>query len=186
MRAVLEAVPGWTLSQIKHLNRLATLDLSRFQAMVLYYHHEGLDGAALAAFEGFVAGGGGVLALHSATASFKEEGRYTELLGGRFAGHGPVERFEVQPAAPAEAVFGDIGPFTVKDELYLHDLQPDLDVHFTAQYGGKPQPLVWTRQSGEGRVCCFGPGHRTETMKQPQVQQLLREALAWILREEGL
>ena len=40
------------------------------------------------AFDGFVRAGGGVLAIHSATASFKGSPAYFEVLGGRFVGQG--------------------------------------------------------------------------------------------------
>lgn len=185
VHTVLAAMPGIELKHIDHLNQLPKIDLSRLQAMVLYYHHKELDDDALAAFEGFVSGGGGVLALHSATASFKSCARYAALLGGSFAGHGPVERFEVQPAATAEVVFSGIGSFAVDDELYLHDLQADLTIHFTALHEGERQPMVWTHEVGAGRVCYIGPGHRTATMKGPQMQELLRQGLAWVLAKEG-
>jgi len=101
-------------------------------------------------------------------------------LGGRFSGHGPVEAFDIRPASAENEVWGGIEPFTVEDELYLHDLQPDIQVHFTAQYDGEAQPMVWTRTLGNGRVCYVCPGHHAETMKQPEMEEILKRGLKWV------
>ena len=69
-------------------------------------------------------------AIHSATASFEDQARFTNILGGKFANHGPVEEFEITPIFSESNLFQGIPGFTVKDELYIHDLQPDIEVHF--------------------------------------------------------
>ncbi|MBE2222085.1 MAG: ThuA domain-containing protein, partial [Anaerolineae bacterium] len=124
VRDVVTAVPGIQITQVKTLNHLLKLDMTRFKALVLYVHHKHIALDTLAALEQFVQKGGGLLAIHSATASFKEQPRYAELVGGRFTGHGPVEPITIRPAAANDEIFGEIGAFTVTDELYLHELQP--------------------------------------------------------------
>ena len=169
-------------TRTRSLNSIVGLDMRQFSAIVLYFHRDHLALDALETFEQFVQDGGGVLAIHSATASFKGHTRYFDVLGGEFAGHGPVEQFTIEPALTNDPIFGEIGTFTVEDELYVHDLQPDMDVHFTATYEGKPQPLIWTRTVGDGRVCYVGPGHRAATMRQPQMQEILRRGLTWVIQ----
>jgi uncharacterized protein len=181
VRGALTAVHGTRFRDARSLNALPGLDVSRFDALVLYYHHKQITTDALALFAQFVQDGGGVLAVHSATASFKQQRRYFEVLGGRFTGHGPVEPIIVTPVQAADPIFDGAAPFTIKDELYLHELWPDLQVHFTALHKGKPQPLVWTRTVGNGRVCYVGPGHRAATMRQPEVQTILQKGLKWVL-----
>jgi hypothetical protein len=41
-----------------------------------------------------------------------------------------VEQFEVRPTPAAQDIFAGIAAFTVQDKHYLHELQPDLTVHF--------------------------------------------------------
>jgi type 1 glutamine amidotransferase len=188
VRETLETTAGTHFTQVGHLNDLLGLDVERYRAMVLYFHHKQADPEAFAAFERFVRRGGGILAIHSATASFKdqareERGRYFEILGGRFTGHGPVEAFAVQPAGGIDPTFEGIKPFAVKDELYLHDLQPDIRIQFASLHEGELQPLVWTRQEGDGRVCYVGPGHRAQTMQQPPVQAILQRGLLWMIQQ---
>ena len=181
-RKVLTAVPGTQFTPIRSLDFLTELDLKRFQAMVLYFHHEHIALNVLEAFERFVRSGGGVLAIHSATASFQRQRRYFDVLGGRFTGHGPVEPFAIQPVSSEDEIFGSIEPFNVTDELYVHELWSDIRVHFTALHEGEPQPMVWTRSVGNGRVCYVCPGHRAATVKQPEMQAVLQRGLKWATR----
>jgi type 1 glutamine amidotransferase len=132
-----------------------------------------------------VKGGGGVLAVHSATASYKPTRGYFEVLGGRFTGHGPVEEFEIRPARDDDPIFSGIPAFIVRDELYLHELWPDIDAHFYADHQGKPVPMVWTRTLESGRVCYVCPGHRSASMQHPAVREILRRGLQWTCRTPG-
>lgn len=179
---VITAVSDYQVTQAKNLNTLLKLDMSQFQVIVLYIHHKHIHQEALNALKQFVENGGGLLAIHSATASFKQEQRYFEIVGGRFTGHGPVESIDIRPTDEDGEIFGGIGPFAVKDELYLHDLQPDIRTHFETTYQGKPTPMVWTRNFGNGRVCYICPGHRAETMQQSEIQEILRRGLAWVVQ----
>jgi type 1 glutamine amidotransferase len=163
-----------------HVPSLANLppDLPSYSALVLHYHHKTLSHAALQRLQDYVSQGGGVLAIHAATASFKKTSSYFEILGGRFTGHGRVEKIEVRRIR--EDIFSGIDHFTVRDELYLHELQPGIEIHFTARHQGKDVPVAWTHHYGQGRVCYALPGHTTSTMKNKIYQQLLQQGLAWV------
>lgn len=184
LKETLAAIPRVRLNEVTSLAEAAKLPLSDYRAMVLYYHHRDdvLADADLQAFRSFVSGGGGVLAVHSATASYKPSAAYFEILGGRFVGHGPVESMQVEVSAADDPIFGGIGGFEIKDELYLHELQPDLRVHFHAVHNGKAEPMVWTREVGAGRVCYVCPGHRSASMQHPAVQEIVRRGLTWVSR----
>jgi uncharacterized protein len=177
----LRQMDGFAFRNIPSLEKLPA-DLSRYSAMVLYYHHKSISDRALGRLDDFVSGGGGILAIHSATASFKESQRYFEILGGRFIGHGPVENFEVR--GRKYDIFNGVEPFSIRDELYIHELQPGIDVHFTISHDGQEAPAVWTHSYGAGRVCYAVPGHTTESMKHPAVQEILRRGLKWACKAE--
>jgi uncharacterized protein len=174
LRGMAEQVLAYSLS----LERgEAAGDLERFAAVVLYFHQSRISPAALERLESYVRGGGGLLAIHSASASFKHEPRYAALLGGRFVGHGPVERFTLHPAE--SDIFAGVGDFSVVDELYLHEHPSGIRVHYTARTGGQDVPVVWTQDFGAGRVCCLGPGHRAATVRLPAFQALVRRGLLY-------
>jgi uncharacterized protein len=172
---------GIAVKQIRSLEQLPS-DLNRYHAMVLYFHEEQISKIALTNFEKFVAGGGGVLAIHSVTASFMEEEIFFEVLGGRFLEHGPITKFSVSPL-PGLNDFKGVPKFIVEDELYLHETKSDIQPCFITLHQQKAVPLVWTRLYGKGRVCYASPGHQPETMHNAHYQTLLKCGLKWVIPE---
>jgi type 1 glutamine amidotransferase len=163
-----------------HVSSLEKLpvDLGSFSALVLHFHHKKISNAALERLDTFVKSGGGILAIHAATASFRGATPYFKILGGQFAGHGKVGNFEV--VRVRDDIFGGINNFIVKDELYIHELEPSIEVHFTAKLEGKDVPVVWTYLYGNGKVCYAVPGHTTASMKNETYQRVLRRGLMWV------
>jgi type 1 glutamine amidotransferase len=128
----------------------------------------------------FVTSGGGLLALHSATASFKKDGAFAALLGGRFEGHSPVRGFTLRAASDAGEEFRAIPEIPLRDEIYQHACGNDIQVRFTAEYQNRTYPMAWTRSHGRGRVFYFAPGHKAATWDHPEVIRLLAAALDWV------
>lgn len=177
LHQALKQLNGFSFKHISSLERLPS-GLETFSALVLHYHHKTLSELAFTKLKTYVLQGGGILAVHAATASFMEALPYFEILGGRFIGHGPIERFIVEKLK--DNVFAGIGDFSVTDELYIHELSPDIDVHFTARHEGKNVPIVWTHRFGQGKVCYAVPGHTTESMWNRTYQELLKRGLVWV------
>jgi hypothetical protein len=182
LRRGLAAMSGYRFRRVASLEALPGLPLESFpfpfQGMVLYVHHETISPAALESLDSFVRQGGGLLAVHSASASFKQEERYFEILGGRFVEHGPVERFQVQPTTAQDEIF-DVPAFFVTDELYRHEYDPGNRIHYFTIVDGEREPVVWTRRHGHGRVCYCALGHTADTVRHPNVRQILQRGLAW-------
>jgi type 1 glutamine amidotransferase len=173
----LQQLEGFTFDHISSLENLPA-DLGPYSAFVLYYHHKRISKQALEKLRDYVLNGGGILALHAATASFRETHPYFEILGGRFTGHGRLEDIIVSKVR--DDVFQGLGDFTVRDELYIHELQPDIEVHFAARHNGEDVPVVWTYCYGKGKICYAVPGHTTATMRNPTYQRLLQRGLTWV------
>lgn len=153
-------------------------DLDRFIAMVLYYHLDKVSDRDLAIFERFVAKGGGILALHSATASFMNSALYFKILGGKFVEHDVITEFLLSPVK-GTAIFPDLPEFAVEDELYIHETEPDIQVHITTNLAGEQIPVAWTHRYEKGRIFYASPGHLTETMHNPHYQEVILRGLSW-------
>jgi type 1 glutamine amidotransferase len=177
LHRIIRQMSGFSFEHIHSMEQLPA-NLDRFSALVLHFHHKRISPLALARLDAFVKNGGGILAIHATTASFKQTLPYFDILGGRFIGHGPVEKFEVRQVK--DEIFGATGAFVVRDELYLHELKPGIEVHFTAMHAGQEVPVVWTLQYGEGKVCYAVPGHTSGTMSNPAYQTILRRGLEWV------
>jgi len=180
LRYALAGMQSYNFTRVNSMEDILKFDMNVCCGMVLYFHHQKISEAALVAFDEFVTGGGGVLAIHSATASFKDSGRFADILGGKFSGHGPVEPFSITPVSSENEIFGNIPEFQIVDELYLHDLKPDIETHFTTIHNGQLVPMVWTRIHGKGRICFACPGHRAASMRISEYQQILTRGLEWV------
>lgn len=183
LRRALTVRRGYRFRRVASLEALPGLPFASFRAIVLYVHHKALSPAALEGLEAFLERGGGLLAVHCASASFEEEPRYHDILGGRFVRHGPIEEFVVQPAASEDEVFGDIPAFSVRDELYRHEYAATNRIRLYTAVGEEREPVVWTRSQGQGRVCYCSLGHTVGAMRHPAVQQILQRGLSWVCGE---
>jgi type 1 glutamine amidotransferase len=160
------------------------LDPARHAAAIAFFHHAtvGSRGQDLAALDAFVAAGGGLFALHGAIASLKDEPRWAALLGAAFAGHDRPAQLAAGPSADP-GPFKGIPAFAVTDELYRIRPVGAIDTRFAAivASGGAPAvPVLWTRVHGRGRICCCTLGHTAATLRNPAVQRIIAQALAWV------
>lgn len=179
LRDAIEAEGRYRIEPVPSLEALTGRSLRDVAALVLSFHHRSASDAALAAVGGFVLAGGGLLAVHAASASFKQSDLWYRILGGRFQHHGPVQRFRVEPGTPDDPLFGGVPAFEVRDELYRHRWEPANRVHFHTEVDGTREPVVWTREYGRGRVAYLSLGHKAAALRHPAARTILQRALAW-------
>ncbi len=135
----------------------------------------------------FVEEGGGFLNLHNAMGLYPPDGPYLDLVGGRYAGHGPLERFRVEVVDANHPVTRGVSGFFAADEQHW----PPFDegrVHLLLRNrydDGKVAAAGWARVPGRGRLCYLASGHTREALLHPMYQKLLRNAVRWCLRLEG-
>ncbi|MFF5973533.1 ThuA domain-containing protein [Streptomyces sp. NPDC012769] len=152
-----------------------------------------LTDAGRAAFEAYVRGGGGLLAVHAAANAEPDWPFYGDLLGTRFDGHP-----EIQPGTvcvdthdhPATAALPDRWERT--DEWYNFTVNPRATgvrvlarADETGYHGGTlgaDHPLVWCRDTApdHGRVLFTALGHATEAYADPVFRTHLAGALRWV------
>lgn len=125
----------------------------------------------------YVRQGGGLLAIHSGTAEYKETPALRALLGGVFDMHPPQCMVTIAPSESSVVTAG-VSPFTIKDEHYfmLMEAAP-VSVFLTATSEHGEQPAGWQRAEGKGRVIVVTPGHNVEAWLHSQFQTLLRNAM---------
>jgi len=124
----------------------------------------------------YVQQGGGLLAVHSGTAEYKETPVLRALLGGVFDRHPLQCMVTIEPTADNELTRGATS-FTVKDEHYfmlMGDAQVEVFLKSVSEHG--EQPAGWRRPEGKGRVVVLTPGHNVEVWLHPGYQALLRNA----------
>lgn len=135
----------------------------------------------------FVEAGGGFLNLHNSMGLYPDDGPYLKLVGGRYVGHGPLERFRVEVVDRDHPITRGVGDFSVADEQHTppYDAQR---VHLLLRNrsdAGAVAAAGWAYEPGRGRVCHLANGHTRESLLHPAYQSLLRNALNWCLRRES-
>lgn len=130
------------------------------------------------AFTEFIHKGNGLLAIHSGTAEYEQTRMLRRLLGGVFHHHPEQCAVQVMPHA-GHPLCRDIDPFTVKDEHYFMEFDPEVDVFVTTTSEHGYQPGGWRREEGSGRVSVLTPGHNLEVWLHPSFQALLLNSLSW-------
>ncbi len=167
-----------------NLHELNYLNQKKYAAVILYYHEKKIDDAALEALLNYVNEGGGVLALHSAMASFKENRRYQSLLGGKFTGHDKVENIDIIVKNKEHGISREVNDFSVKDELYIHAYDENNEIIMVSDNKGHREPVLWTKNFGKGKVCYFSPGHCPRVWQNTEVKKIIRNALHWLCEAE--
>jgi type 1 glutamine amidotransferase len=138
------------------------------------------------AFRDYVRGGGGLLVIHSGSASYKEQRTLRSLIGGVFDHHPPQCDVTVEPSA-GHPLAASVTPFTARDEHYMMELDAaDAEIFLTTRSQHGAQPGGWTRAEGAGRVCLLTPGHNLEVWLHPAYQALLASALRWCAPRETI
>ncbi len=194
-----EPLPAQRIRTLRAFGRRLPIDgpgESGPNAVVLYMHRQRAPQGWIESLRQYVREGGGLLAVHSAAASFKGDTAFGELIGGVFSGHGPVETFTVEPSDGWLA--GE--PFSVHDELYELVLTAEVTVHLRAvqaQAGPQPQaqagrlggegnmPVCWTHRYGGGRVAYLSLGHTAGAFAVPEVARTIARLFRWVQGQEA-
>ena len=177
----------------------SSTSLKRFRAIVLLSNttdpknpaSEWLVGDRRAALQGFVEGGGGVVAIHAASDSHYNWPWYGKMIGGHFARHPqgtPTGQLTV--TAPGDPAVTSL-PKSIRrtDEwYYFDDYDPTSKLLITldpASIGEKdvnPNPMAWSHNVGRGRVFYTAMGHTKESYSEPWFLTLVGGGLDWVLR----
>jgi len=129
----------------------------------------------------FVESGGGFVGIHCASVAEGEQ--YAELLGSRFAGHGPVTQIQVRLVGDHE-VTRRVKDFWVADEFYFLEPKADFQTVAEGTWHFQSHPLAYVRQYGKGRVFYIALGHDEGVFRNPWFRKLVWRGVRWAAGEE--
>jgi type 1 glutamine amidotransferase len=145
----------------------------------------------------YVAGGGGIVAIHFAIGANRQWPQFHELLGATFTGHPWNEEVGVRVDDPSHALVRayDGKDFRIADEIYqfgdpydrgklrvllsLDTSRTNMGVKWIRR-SDNDFALAWVKTHGEGRVFYTSFGHRTELFWDPQLLQLYLDAIQFV------
>ena len=152
--------------------RLETL--KRYDALMIYANTTRLEPAQEQALVDYVTQGGGLIAVHCASAAFGNSDRFIALVGGRFKSHG-TDTFRTRIAEPNSPVMQGFSGFESWDETYVHDRHNE--TNRTVLEYRENEPWTWVRSEGKGRVFYTAWGHDARTWTNPGFQELMERGI---------
>ncbi|MCU1326115.1 MAG: rane-bound dehydrogenase protein, partial [Bryobacterales bacterium] len=173
------AKEGFNFSWASDPTDLNASNLGKYDTLMVYGNFESLTPAQERALTAFVESGKGLVAVHSASDSFRNSTAWAHLLGGQHESHQPgtVSAAVTQVQHP---VTREVAPFETTDEAYTHKgLSSDRTVLMDRTSGTKREPVTWARTQGKGRVVYTALGHDEPTWQKPEFQALIRGAILW-------
>ena len=143
--------------------------------------------------EEHVRGGGGLLGLHTASICFDAWPGWGDVLGADWiwgeSYHPPLGRIEAAPTAEPHPITDGLGAFSVDDEVYTKlSLRDDVRGLLEASPGDGegPQPLLWARAFGDGRVVYDALGHDVDSLAEPTHARILVRSALWAMGRDDL
>ncbi|MEF9978023.1 MAG: ThuA domain-containing protein [Thermomonas sp.] len=188
----LGAEAGLVVEQTEDPSRFEPDMLSRYRAVVFANTTlDVLDASQQAAFERYIAAGGGFVGIHSAADTEYDWPWYGRLVGAWFDSHPPglqdsPVRFEAGHALPGA------DDWQVRDELYNYRSNPRAHVVVIATVdeaaysGGKmgaDHPIAWCHASLGGRAWYTGLGHDIPLYADPRFRAHLLRGLRYATRQ---
>jgi putative membrane-bound dehydrogenase-like protein len=154
-------------------------NLQRYDALIIYANHTKIEPDQEAALLAFVEGGKGLVVLHCGSYCFLNSPRYVALVGGQFKSHG-AESFATILDAPDHPALKGQSAFEAFDETYVHDkLSDDRLVLAHRDDNGRPEPWIWVRNQGKGRVYYNASGHDERVFALPAFQATVAQGIRW-------
>jgi type 1 glutamine amidotransferase len=182
----LQAAGGYVAEATEDPAQFTADNLARFQVVVfLLTTGDVLDDTQQAAFEAWVATGGGYMGVHSAADTEYDWPLYGQLVGAYFLSHPAIQQASVLVETAAHpATAGIASPWVRTDEWYNFRTNPRDSVHVLmsmdettydprgySQPGGSPpmgdHPIAWCHNYDGGRAFYTALGHKGVYWNEP-------------------
>nr|WP_208326039.1 ThuA domain-containing protein [Amycolatopsis arida] len=193
----LGAENGFTVEATEDAAAFTDDNLARFDAVVwLSTTGDVLDDAQQAAFERYIAGGGGYAGVHAAADTEYDWAWYGDLVGAYFQSHPHIQEATVnvedrQHPSTAHLPY----QWTRTDEWYNYGANPRRNVHVLAsldessyapgQGAMGDHPIAWCHENSGGRAWYTGGGHTTGSYAEPEFRAHLLGGILYAAGERA-
>jgi cytochrome c len=176
---------GFTVEATEDAAAFTDENLDRFDAVVwLSTTGDVLDETQQAAFERYVADGGGYAGVHAASDTEYDWPWYGDLVGAYFDSHPQIQEATVNVEDRQHPSTADLPyQWNRTDEWYNFRENPRQDVHVLASLDESSydagsaamgdHPIAWCHENSGGRAWYTGGGHTTESYSEPEFRSHL-------------
>jgi type 1 glutamine amidotransferase len=157
---------------------------------------QGLDALGHAELEAWVRSGGGLVGLHSASATEWDDPFYVQNMGAKFLLHVPGMQAATVRVVPGAHPITDglVASFPITDEWYSFQTRPEdsagmqmllsldedsLPADYPAMYKVGYHPIGWAHELYGGRVFYTAMGHNPDDYTDPNFLEIVGRAIEW-------
>ena len=163
----------------ENLDALISPNLDSYDLIVFYYTVGEITDAQKNGLLNHIASGKGYVGIHSAADSFRGCPEYRAMVGGHFVTHPRYRDYQVNVVNEEHPITEGIVEFMVRDEQYIVDYDPRVNVLASALWQGRAMPVVWTKDWGKGRVFYLALGHDAAACRHETFGTLLQRGSLW-------
>ncbi len=182
-----EILDDYVIDNYKDVEIFNNRDFFEYDTTIFYTHFSEFTKEQENNLLAFIANGKGFVGLHAASASFKQHPKYYGMIGGRFINHKKKCNIDIKIIDKEHPITINLEDFTFFDEPYRHDfsMKGDMKVLAEAYYHDEedpdPEPIIWVKTYGEGRVAFCALGHQTKSLKNETYRTLIKNSVKWVL-----
>ncbi|MFX1568646.1 MAG: ThuA domain-containing protein [Promethearchaeota archaeon] len=183
-----ETLDDYTIDNYNNVEIFNNKDFFEYDTTIFYTHFSEFTKEQEKNVLDFIASGKGFVGLHAASASFKKHPKYYEMIGGRFIKHKKKTNIDIKIIDKEHPITKNLGNFTFYDEPYRHDfsMKGDMKVLAEAYYYDEedpdPEPIIWVKTYGEGRVAFCALGHQTKSLKNEIYCTIIKNLVSWVFK----
>lgn len=166
---------GIQLVYTEDVGSLTLENLRLYDALLVYADIDTIEPQADEALHDYVTGGGGLVALHAGSYSFRNSKYYASMVGGQYKAHDGLKPFRTRIAAPNHPVMQGFNGFESTDEPYVHD-RHNTQGRAVLEYRDD-EPYTWVRDEGQGHVFYTAWGHDTQTWSKQEFDDLVERGI---------
>lgn len=171
------------LTATRNYEDLTGLNPREYAACISYADlwNRKLSSAQTAGLLKFVAGGGGLLAIHNGI-SLANRYELLQVIGAKFVAHPPIHSLRFYRAAEEHPILHGVDDFTLDEEPYQFEFDPHTprNVLLEYEYDGKRWPSAWEHAYGLGKVVYLHPGHTAESLKPEPIRRFIANSVRWL------
>lgn len=187
VREQLEAILGdaFAIEATEDYDRMAALDKAVHPLFISYTDcwDKSLTPEQTAGVLRYVAGGGGLLVIHSGI-SLQQSYELLQVVGGKFTEHPPYQTLNYCRVGDHPLLDG-VDDFTVDEEPYMYEFDPytPRNVFLEYEFEGRRIPAGWEHRFGLGKVVYLQPGHHAPSFDPPAYRRLVQNAARWCVQD---
>ncbi|QYR21160.1 ThuA domain-containing protein [Paenibacillus sp. sptzw28] len=164
------------LTVTKNYDDLSSLDTIQYAACISYADiwTRALTSEQIAGLLKFVAGGGGLLAIHNGI-SLAGSYELLQVMGARFVTHPPYQSLHFYRTMKEHPLLQGVEDFSIDEEPYQFEFDPftPRTVFLEYEYNGERWPSAWEHNYGLGKVVYLHPGHSANAFRSDAIKRLI-------------